>query len=165
MAILFLDEKGKNQFCEALTYLANDLLSREYVECLYYTVYKNLYTHKKILSFIMVSTEALSEMEYNYLINKYNSSECIQELFLNLGIAFDLKLDTSENYTFASVYRREMLSLQELMNSQILFDRTGRLTEIQYHSKKSNSILQYENVLDVYPPIIKDINEFKLIRK
>lgn len=173
MSTLYLSEQQKSILDKVLLYIYTDLANHKIVEGIYYMLYEDIYTHKKMLNFTIVCNDEFGTEEYDYMLKKYNSAKCIKDLFLTLGIRFSIKVDNIENYTLASVTPNEMLSLQELVNSKVLFDRTNKLLDIQYYVNYENyANLKYCNTLEVYPLMVhgfiaarKNIVARSLIRK
>ena len=68
-----------------------------------------------------------------------------------------LDTDDAHRYTFiGDLSETDIVRINSLYNSAILFDRTGKYKEVKKKIELKNIILPYENLALIVPPIINE---------
>ena len=150
MKTIELTESQREALCYELAYIVNQYEKFEQVECIYAMPFESEYAHNDQLSVVIVrkvNGERYLENHidyYNDRTKKKKQANCDK-----YGVELLLSYDDASEYTGAKYH---MSKEGYLLNSTILFDRTGYYKGLQL-IEAANDTLAFINSCGFVPPL------------
>lgn len=159
MEIINLTEEQKECLCSELAKLTSEFKKDETIECIYLCPYIGIDRDKSATLELTLVSEGLHN---KITIENYNQLYKNMESLEKFGVKIYVVVDNKNKYTISAMSRSELARTNDLFNSTILFDRTGKYTKIKEYaqtklSKKSSHIYNYENLAEFFSPVTKEI--------
>lgn len=160
MEIINITEEQKNKLCTELARLVSELRKNNNVECIYYKTFIGLLGYGKNVLDVGVICQGNVEKEdkecargYEHYTEEHNLRE--------YGVKIHIFMDNANLYTATALNEAETIRQIDLFNSTILFDRTGKYTEIKEKLQKEevDDIYFYRDLAEIVPPIDETLNK------
>lgn len=168
MNIINITEEQKNKLCVELARLVVEYKKDENVKCIYFAPYKGL---GKIRGYVLELTLIKKDSIVDEKIKQYNESHQTEDYLREFGVKIDVEVEDEKKYTITDFNLSEIKKCNNLFNSTILFDRTGKYTKIkerlqQIGNNKAHGIFYYGNLAEINPPLPNELNnEEKIIQE
>lgn len=161
MKIINITEEQRNKLCNELAKILLDFKKDENVECIYFAPYKGL---GKIRGYVLELTLIEKDANKDEKIKEYNTSHQNEETLSELGVKIEIDIEDESKYPTIELDPTQLKKYNNLFNSVILFDRTGKYTRIKkqlekFEINKGTGIYYYENLAEIEPPIMDKIND------
>ena len=169
MEKLNISENQKEQLCFLLAKIALEFKKDENVECIYYAAYNGFRKISGDVLEITIVRKDTKEESISESIKKYNNLYN-QDSLNKFGLRICVDIDYEDKYTIIDLNSSEVRRSNNLFNSTILFDRTGKYKEIQEQTKKyginvEGGIFYYDNLIEIVPPLIDSDIKYQKSKK
>lgn len=149
---VILSKEEFNFLNNSLKEYVYDLYDCEYIDSIYFTNYDLGYKHGLISVSVLVNSlcDMDSLRKKIEIINNFFKSK------LNSGTAVHFSIDSLSNYHSSPSVPMDKLRIEELIESNIIFDKSGYLTNLKNQMKYYTH--EYKlNVINFEPPIDDEI--------
>ena len=147
---------------QELTDIIKDLYKDDNIDSVYLINYQNSNNGKGTLNIVVLLNTGASYSTYDQLIKEINRKIGISNK-TNVNVEFDY--DYLHRYPIIALNPSEVHRIEELVESTILFDKTGNLSKVQ-KAKKEHRHLYSFHLVAYFPPINEDIkNVFSKTKK
>lgn len=159
MEIINITEEQRNELCNELARLTFQYRKDKNVECIYFAPYRGLgEIEGNVLEITIV--RVISENDnFDEELNEYNSRHQKHDSIRKFGFKIFLDTADTQKYTTMDLNPADSAKSNDLMNSTILYDKSGTFTQIKEQTTKrfkgniSNIYYYYDNLAEVYPPL------------
>lgn len=139
---------------QKITETIKELYNDENIDSIYLTNYQNPDNSKGTLNIIVLLKSGVDYFTYDQLMDEINSQISIGNN-TNVKVAFDY--DYLHRYSITAMNPSEVHRVEQLVESTILFDKTGKLSRVQEVMKKYGHLYSFY-LIDYIPPIDKEIS-------
>jgi len=166
MKVINITEEQRDALQKELARLTFEIKKDPRVVCIYFAPYKALDSMGRNTMVITVAKEKATEEDQYNMLDKQN------DYFKSFGMSITIVVDDASEYNIidydASVRRRS----NDLMNSVILYDKSGEFSRIKEKtahwfslSNENGVYYYYDNLAEIYPPLDINLNTLNLVRK
>ena len=160
MEIITITEEQRDKLCNELARLTFEFREDKNVKCIYFAPYKGLGSIKGNVLEVTLVRDSSEDNDLDEKIKKYNLSHQEHDLIREFGFKIFLDTDEAIKYTIMDSNHSENMSINNLINSVILYDENGEFTQIKEQTTnevkingKDTSYCYYDNFAEVFPPI------------
>ena len=157
-----LKEEQIERICESIAEVYINYRYDQNVECIYFAPYTDFYGQAKesrpngnAIEITVVTTNEPTKEEEKFIKN-FNRLCQTKKFEKENGIGIKIELDEAINYSTIAMHSYEERRQRNLLNSQILLDKTGNYQRIQSKVKefnKNGTLESYKNIAEIIPPI------------
>ena len=145
---------------QELTSILQELYADENIDSVYVTNYQDEKNEKGTLMVYLVLNNHQNYYKYDQVVNNLNSKIAESN---KTGVNVDFDYDFSNKYMTFALNDSEVIRIERLVESTILFDKTGHLTKTQESCRELNHYFWFY-LVDYIPPIDQEVaKEFKKI--
>lgn len=148
-----LTDEEHSFLLQQLTDAIKDLYKDDNIDSIYLTNYQNSNNNKGTLNIVALLNDGASYFTYDQLMEKINRKMAIGNK-TNVNVAFDS--DYLHRYSTTAMNPNEVYRVERLVESEILFDKTGNLSKVQEAMKNHDHLYSFY-LVDYVPPIDKAI--------
>ena len=149
-----LTEEEKNFLSQELTDKIKELYKDENIDSVYLTNYQDLESSKGTLYIVVLLKQGSNQYTYYDTLMKELNSKIAQNNQTGVKVAFNI--DFENKYSISAMNSSEVHRVEQLVESTILFDKSGELSKIQKTRKKYDHLYSF-HLVDYVPPIDKTI--------
>ncbi len=155
MGAIKITEEQRDRLCDELAKLVFEFRENRNIECIYFRTFMGLLGYgKNVLDLVLVTNGNIEEEDKQCVrgFESYTSEDTLNEY----GVKIHICMDDASLYKNEAHNMDETIRQNELFNSTILFDRTGKCSEIKDRVQRigiNADIYYYEDLADLFPPI------------
>ena len=138
---------------QKITNTIKELYKDDYINSVYITNYQDSNNSKGTLNIVVLLESGVDYYTYDQLMEKLNSKIGIDN---NTGVNVVFDCDYENKYSTNALNPSEVHRVEELVESTILFDKTGRLSRVKKVMKKYGHLYGFY-LVDYVPPVDKTI--------
>ena len=138
---------------QKITNTIKELYKDDYINSVYITNYQDSNNSKGTLNIVVLLESGVDYYTYDQLMEKLNSKIGIDN---NTGVNVVFDCDYENKYSTNALNPSEVHRVEELVESTILFDKTGRLSRVKKVMKKCGHLYGFY-LVDYVPPVDKAI--------
>ena len=164
MEIIKINGSQKIRLCNYLAKSVFNLKKDDAVQCIYFAPYENLGDIKGRTIKITIVVKDRLELEKQTIYGSESKKiSAYEQDRKDYGFKIYTCVDRSSSYTAFPLNPSRIIRRNHLLNSTILFDRTGEYTRIkkavdkQFHG--DNGLYYYTNLVQIEPPILDDVTQ------
>ncbi len=162
-----IKERKYNKLITELSKILKRYKDDQELECIYFTPLMVTDKRARLLVTIIYNDLAKCLERDKESSIKYDSYHIREKTLKKCGIEINIKFDTSEKYSFIDLEQIERNNRNCLYNSTILYDKTGKYTDIKASAEKilassikmkikNCGIYKYDNLTTIYPNLYVD---------
>ncbi len=144
---------------KGLTHTITELYKDDNINSIYLTSYQDSKHSKGTLNLVVLLESGADYYTYDQLMEKLNSGIANSNK-TGVNVAFDCSYENK--YSIIALNPSEVHRVEELVESTILFDKTGRMNSVKKAMKKYNHLYDFY-LVDYIPPIDETISS-KLVK-
>ena len=144
---------------EKLTDVIKGLYKDDNIDAVYLTNYQDSKHSKGTLNIVVLLKSRTDYYTYDRLMEKLNS-KIVEGNKTGVNVAFDY--DYEDRYSTTAMNPSEVHRVEQLVESKILFDKTGKLSRVQEVMKKYGHLYEFY-LVDYVPPVDETISR-KLVK-
>lgn len=150
-----LNEIQRIKLCNELAQLTYELKQNKHVQCIYFAPYKDLGSIRGNVVNITVVSDLQIPIEID---RQYQKRISRKEQLSQFGVKIYINTAQKDGYTYLPLNPSERKKGNDIFNSTILFDRTGKYTRIKEDTEKvgegeHSNLFYYGNLAEFIPPI------------
>ena len=171
MEIINITEEQRNNLCNELARLTFELRKNKSVTCIYFAPYKGFGNILGNVLDITIVRNGSKDNDLDKQIKEYNLSHQEHDFIREFGFKILLETDIDIRYTLMALNPSECTRSKNLMNSVILYDESGKFTQIK---EKITSVVKkngedtlyyyYDNLAEVFPPLDETLDDARANR-
>ena len=139
---------------QELTDTIQELYKDDNIDSIYLTSYQDSKHSKGTLNIVVLLESSTDYYTYDQLMEKLNSKIAIDNK-TGVNVAFDC--DYENRYSITALNPSEVHRVEELVESTILFDKTGRLSKVKKVMEKYGHLYGFY-LVDYVPPVDETIS-------
>ena len=129
------------------------LLEDDNIDCAYLTGYQNCNSEGSKLNIVVLLNPGVDYYHYDRLIEQINKEINDNN---NTNIIMDFTCDYAHRYSIVALNPSEVHRVESLVLSSIIFDKSGRTTNVRNTMKKYSNLYPF-NLVEYIPPIDEPI--------
>lgn len=159
MEVINITEEQRKELCNELARLTLQFRKDKNVECIYFAPYRGLGEIKGNVLEITIVRVISENDNFDEELDKYNSRHQEHDSVRKFGFKIFLDAADTQNYTILDLNPADSARSNDIMNSTILYDKSGIFTKIKEKITKrfkegvSNIYYYYDNLAEVFPPL------------
>lgn len=150
-----LTDEEHSFLSEKLTDTIKGLYNDDNIDSIYITNYQDSNSNKGTLNIVVLLKPEADYFTYDQLTDKLNSKIAMSN---NTGVNVAFDYDYENRYSTTAMNPSEVHRVEQLVESTILFDKTGKLSRVQEVMKKYGHLYGFY-LVDYVPPIEKTISQ------
>ena len=149
-----LTDEEHSFLSQEITDVIKDLYKDDNVDSIYLTNYQDSNSNKGTLNIVVLLKPEADYFSYDQLTDKLNSKIAVSN---NTGVNVAFDYDYENRYSTTAMNPSEVHRVEQLVESTILFDKTGKLSRVQEVMKKYGHLYSFY-LVDYVPPIDETIS-------
>ncbi len=164
MEIINITEEQREKLCNELARLTFEFRKNKSIKGIYFAPYKGLGSIKgHVLEMTLVTSNESNDLYEE--IKENNTSYQNDDSMRKFGFKIFIDIDNIRKYTIMDLNPSECIRSNNLMNSTILYDESGELSQIKEHTTSlarehgKRLYYYYDNLAEVFPSLDETLDK------